>query len=146
MLAEDRARIVNEARRWIGTPYQHQASLRGVGCDCLGLVRGIWRALIGPEPELMPPYTPDWAEASGHDRLIELASRHFHACKSDWQPGDVLLFRFRSDLPVKHVAIAINNSTMIHAHDGACVAQVAIVPSWRRRIAAACSFPPLRTH
>ena len=29
--------------RWIGTPYRHQASLKGVGCDCLGLVRGVWR-------------------------------------------------------------------------------------------------------
>ena len=64
-----RARIVAEARAWIGTPYRHQASLKGVGCDCLGLVRGVWRAVIGPEPERAPPYAPDWAEASGMNRL-----------------------------------------------------------------------------
>ena len=144
MLSEDRARIIDEARTWIGTPYQHQASLRGIGCDCLGLVRGIWRALIGPEPELMPPYTPDWAEASGHDRLMELASRHFEACDGRWKSGDVLLFRFRAGLPVKHVAIALSDTSMIHAHDGASVAQVTIVPSWRRRIVAAYSFPTLQ--
>jgi hypothetical protein len=39
--------IVAETRAWIGTPYRHQASLKGVGCDCLGLVRGVWRAVIG---------------------------------------------------------------------------------------------------
>ncbi|MGA8997361.1 MAG: peptidase P60, partial [Pseudolabrys sp.] len=39
--------IVAETRRWIGTPYRHQASLIGVGCDCLGLVRGVWRAVVG---------------------------------------------------------------------------------------------------
>jgi NlpC/P60 family putative phage cell wall peptidase len=39
-----RAQIVVATRDWIGTPYQHQASLKGVGCDCLGLVRGVWRA------------------------------------------------------------------------------------------------------
>ena len=35
--------IVAAARSWIGTPYRHQASLKGVGCDCLGLVRGVGR-------------------------------------------------------------------------------------------------------
>jgi NlpC/P60 family putative phage cell wall peptidase len=39
--------ILEEARSWIGTPYQHQASLKGVGCDCIGLVRGVWRAVYG---------------------------------------------------------------------------------------------------
>ena len=48
------------ARGWLGTPYQHQASLKGVGCDCLGLVRGIWREAFGAEPEVPPAYAPDW--------------------------------------------------------------------------------------
>ena len=59
-----RSLIVAETRAWIGTPYRHQASLKGVGCDCLGLVRGVWRATIGDEPECAPPYAPDWAEAA----------------------------------------------------------------------------------
>ena len=42
-----RTRIIAEARAWIGTPYRHQARCKGVGCDCLGLVRGVWRALHG---------------------------------------------------------------------------------------------------
>ncbi|MEE8633091.1 MAG: hypothetical protein V3S93_01305 [Methyloceanibacter sp.] len=50
-----------KARGWLGTPYHHQASVKGVGCDCLGLVRGLWRELCGPEPEAMPRYTRDWA-------------------------------------------------------------------------------------
>ena len=41
--------IVAEAHRWIGTPYRHQASLRGVGCDCLGLLRGVWREVMVQE-------------------------------------------------------------------------------------------------
>jgi len=58
-----RSQIVAKTRDWIGAPYQHQASLKGVGCDCLGLVRGVWRAVIGEEPERAPPYAPGWAEA-----------------------------------------------------------------------------------
>ena len=45
----DRGRIVRLARSWIGTPYHHQASVRGVGTDCIGLVRGVWRA-TAPAP------------------------------------------------------------------------------------------------
>ncbi len=61
--------IVAAGRGWIGTPYRHQASLKGVGADCLGLVRGLWRELIGPEPEVLPAYSPDWAEAGGRETL-----------------------------------------------------------------------------
>jgi NlpC/P60 family putative phage cell wall peptidase len=63
-----RADIACEARRWIGTPYRHQASLHGVGCDCLGLVRGVWRAFYGDEPEVTPAYASDWAEAQEASR------------------------------------------------------------------------------
>ena len=68
-----RNRIIAEARAWIGTPYCHQASLKGVGCDCLGLVRGVWRVLHGAEPEAMPAYAPDWAEANGDEKLAAAA-------------------------------------------------------------------------
>ena len=61
--------IVAFARGWIGTPYCHQASLKGVGCDCLGLVRGVWRETLGAEPEGVPAYTPDWAEAGRAETL-----------------------------------------------------------------------------
>ena len=63
-------RIVAEALEWVGTPYRHQGSLKGVGCDCLGLVRGVWQAVYGVEPEAPGPYAADWAEATGEDRLL----------------------------------------------------------------------------
>ena len=99
-MSVERARIVAAARRWIGTPYLHQASLLHVGCDCLGLVRGVWREVIGDEPETTPPYGPDWAEALGRETLLEAARRHFTpVALADYRPGDTLLFRFRDLLP-----------------------------------------------
>lgn len=134
--------LVREARAWIGTPYQHQASLMGVGCDCLGLVRGVWRACIGPEPERAPPYAPDWAEATRRERLAEAGLKYFTPIDiAAFAAGDVLLFRWRENLPAKHLAIATSTTTMVHAHDGACVAEVAIAPFWRRRLAYAFAFP-----
>ncbi len=60
-----RSDIVTAARGWIGTPYRHQASVKGAGCDCLGLLRGVWREVVGPEPQTPPAYTAGWAEAPG---------------------------------------------------------------------------------
>ncbi len=141
MTAVDRGTIVAAARRWIGTPYQHQASLIHVGCDCLGLVRGVWREVIGPEPEDIPPYTPDWAEAGAAETLLGAADRHFRAAPLDaCRAGDVLLFRFRAHLPAKHVGIASGGGRMIHAHAGACVAETPI-DLWRGRLAGAFAFP-----
>jgi NlpC/P60 family putative phage cell wall peptidase len=139
-----RSAIVAEARSWIGTPYRHQASLKGVGCDCLGLVRGVWRAIIGPEPARAPPYAPDWAEATAAESLAEAAARYLTAVPLDrFAPGDVLLFRWRARLPAKHAAIVTAPDKMVHAHDGAAVAEVAIAPWWRRRLAYAFRFPGL---
>lgn len=137
-----RAAIVAEALSWVGTPYRHQASLKGVGCDCLGLVRGIWRALLGAEPEAMPAYTPDWAEAGGVDRLADAARRWLTEIDpTPARAGDLLLFRWRDDLPAKHAAILTAPGRFLHAHHGAAVATAALSPWWRRRTAGAFQFP-----
>jgi NlpC/P60 family putative phage cell wall peptidase len=141
-MTHSRSLIIAEARGWIGTPYMHQASLKGIGCDCLGLVRGVWRAVIGEEPERAPPYAPDWAEASKGEPLAAAAARHLLAVPPDvFEPGDVVLFRWRANLAAKHAAIVTSSDTMVHAHGGAAVAEVAIAPWWRRRLAYAFRFP-----
>ncbi len=133
--------IVAAARGWIGTPYLHQASLKGVGCDCLGLLRGVWREVVGPEPFAPPPYTPDWAEVSGRETLAEAATRCMDEIQtSAFAAGDIILFRWRPGLPAKHCGIATTPFAMVHAHDGAAVAEVAIGPWWRRHIAFAFRF------
>ena len=134
--------IVAEARTWIGTPYRHQASLKGVGCDCLGLLRGVWRAVVGAEPESAPPYSAGWAESGGGEALLDAARRHLVEVPGGaFQAGDVLLFRFRPYLPAKHCAIAASPDTMVHAHDGAAVCEVAVRPWWGRHLAGVFRFP-----
>ena len=134
--------IVDAARAWLGTPYHHQASLRSVGCDCLGLVRGVWRDVLGEEPEAPPPYSPHWAESLGQETLAAAAMRHLlPVSRGEERPGDVLLFRWRAHLPAKHCAILSEPDRIIHAHDGAAVAEVAFTPWWRRHLSHAFSFP-----
>ncbi len=134
--------IVAAAEAWLGTPYRHQASLCGVGCDCLGLVRGVWRDVLGREPEAVPAYTADWSEASGRETLAEAAARHLRPVGLDeLLPGDLLLFRWREGLPAKHIGILATGGRFIHAHQGAAVTSAALTSWWRRRIAFAFRFP-----
>jgi NlpC/P60 family putative phage cell wall peptidase len=131
--------IVAAARGWIGTPYQHQASVKHVGCDCLGLLRGVWRELRGPEPEIVPPYSRDWAEARGEEALYQALARHLTVIDPRAAaPGDVVLLRMKARSPAKHCGILAGRQdalTLIHARQNAKVSEEAFTPAWRRRLA-----------
>ena len=138
--------IVAIARSFIGTPYVHQASLKGVGCDCLGLLRGVWRELRGAEPEATPPYSPDWAEADGEETLYRALSRHLREVpSSELGPGDVALFRMARQGPAKHCGViaalkqrsgsALENLTLIHARQNHRVSEEPFTDFWQRRLA-----------
>ena len=134
--------IVAEARRWLGTPYHHQASARGIGTDCLGLVRGVWRALHGADAEAVPPYSRDWAEATGAETMLTAARRHLLEREREAiAAGDVLIFRYRTHAVAKHVGILADPTSMIHAIEGRAVVEVPFGQWWRRHLAAAFSFP-----
>lgn len=139
------ARIVAEARGWIGTPYRHQGTLRGAGADCLGLLRGVWRAILGEEPERVPPYTQDWAEPSGQEMLADAADRWLRRkCLTDAGAGDVLLFRMRDGSIAKHLGLAADLGdapTFIHAYTGHGVIESPLSDPWKRRIVGRFAFP-----
>ncbi len=98
-------RIVALARGWIGTPYVHQASCRGAGADCLGLIRGVWRELIGAEPEAVPAYRADWSEAARDERLWAGGAAASGARAKGWRRAAVVLFRMRDRGVAKHLGI-----------------------------------------
>lgn len=137
------ADVVDIARSWIGTPYHHQAAVMGVGCDCLGLIRGVWSARYGDEPEAIPNYSADWSEPQGHEALMQAATRHFTR-KTQADPGDVLLFRMRSGAVAKHLGILTGSGqspSFIHSYQGHGVVESPLTPAWQRRIAARFEFP-----
>ncbi len=106
-------RILEAARLWLGTPYVHQQSTRGAGCDCLGLLRGVWRDLYGAEPEPCPPYALDWA-AAGRDTLREAADRWLRPDAAEG-PGVVALYRLGSGPLATHCGILTGDARLIHA-------------------------------
>lgn len=137
--------VVAEAMSWVGTPYRHQGFRKGVGCDCLGLIRGVWHAVYGRELEHPGAYAADWSETDEGDRLTRAACRNFRQKDvATLAAGDLLLFRWRPHWPARHVGIAAGAAGFIHAYEGAsAVVMSPLVPQWRRRIAAAFAFPDL---
>jgi NlpC/P60 family putative phage cell wall peptidase len=123
----------------------HQASLKSVGCDCLGLVRGVWRRLYCEEPEALKPYSADWAETGGADALLEAARRHFiERPKADMAAGDVILFRWKPAHLAKHLGILVSEQAFIHAYEGHAVMISTLAPQWRSRIAGVFAFKPIK--
>ena len=146
-LSTSQAAIIAEARKWCGTPYQHQASCRGVGADCLGLVRGIYSALMPDAALAVPPYTRFAAPGDGED-LWQAAGLYLIPQKllppfeaAAFAPGDIVLFRLRPRLPARHLAIISAPDKMVHAlsHIGVC--EVAFTPWWRRHAVARFILP-----
>ncbi|MBZ0130611.1 MAG: C40 family peptidase [Rhodobacteraceae bacterium] len=148
------ARIVKATRRWIGTPYHDQATLRGVGCDCLGLLRGVWRDVVGPEPMPVPPYSRDWGEAGPVEVLAEAArAAMLEIPIADARTGDVILFRMRAGAIAKHCGILSGQDRcgrphrsgrsrrFIHAYERTGVIEEALTPAWQRRLVFAFRFP-----
>ncbi len=136
--------IVDLARDWIGTPYVHQASAKGAGTDCLGLLRGIWREIYGAEPVAIPPYSMDWSEAGGREDLLAAANKLLiRKDLADSAAGDVLLFRMRIGAVAKHLGIQgrMDPPSFIHAYFGHAVVESALTDPWQRKIVARYRFP-----
>lgn len=138
-------RIVAEALSWVGTPYRHQASCKGAGADCLGLLRGVWRHVYGEEPEGVPAYSADWSEPQGREELLWAAQRHLVAKPvGDAALGDVLLFRMRRGSVAKHLGLQTCDGaepSFVHAYSGQGVTVSPFSEPWARRVVARFCFP-----
>lgn len=136
----DPDRVIAAARRWIGTPYVRGAAAEGLGCDCIGLARGVWAEVAGVSvPPPAPPWSPDWAvslprllSALGRSIMIEIEPRAAG-------PGDLVAIRRTSGRPA-HIGILSDDGRIIHASEACGVVEVPL-SAWAGRIALAFRFP-----
>lgn len=134
--------IIRVARTWVGTPYHHQASLKGVGVDCVGLVRGVYRELYGVEPPELINYSADWGDSNGNEDMVAAAYRHLEPVSlDDIAPGHVVLVRWQDHRVAKHAMIITGDNRAIHAYNRAPVTEIHLNDWWRQRIVYAFAFP-----
>ena len=134
-----RATVVATAREWLGTRWQHQASLKGIGCDCIGLV-------VGVAHECGVAEAAAWAVDSrgqGYGRAPDSAML-LSACADYLDPlrpaaaraGDILLMRFAKE--PQHFAFVSLGGNIIHAYAQARrVVEHRLDALWRSRIVGA---------
>lgn len=143
MISDSRKHLIAEARSWIGTPYHYRAAVKGVGCDCVGLINALRAWCLQDSPIEMPPYKPDFADAGAQESLLAAGAEYLIPIDvGDEMPGDVLAFRWRKRMAVMHVGVLVDHDRVIHSRRGAGVCEVSVQP-WKDagNLAAAFSFP-----
>lgn len=129
-----RAEVVAEARSWIGTPFVHQARIKGIGVDCIGLVTQTAKAT-----GLLDVDATDYSRTPDPTRMREGLTRHLDAVPfKELQPADVIWFRVISE--PQHVGLVSEVTPklrMVHAYSrkrlNQCVEQD-VDGFWRSRI------------
>lgn len=144
-MTQDQARVVHAVRGWLGTPFAHQGRLKGVGCDCLGLVLGVWEELGGAVSQEVPAYTPDWDEPGRAEVLWRACGSHLSLTDVP-VAGDVLLFRMHPRSVAKHLGFLVpapGGDTLVHSVTRYGVVQTSLAAPLRRRQVAAFRLPGL---
>jgi NlpC/P60 family putative phage cell wall peptidase len=139
-----RAQIIEEARTWAGTRWHHQASKKGVGCDCIGLIVGVARVL-GIEGAAEYDACLE-ARGYGHipdpTMLTIMAKRFLLPINfDDMQVADILVMRFAVE--PQHFALISEAkcARIIHAYaEARRVTEHGMDALWRSRVVRAYSY------
>jgi NlpC/P60 family putative phage cell wall peptidase len=108
-----RQRIIDEAMTWLGTPYHHQARVKGCGVDCAQLLIQVFHN-VGLVPIINPGnYPQDWHMHRSEEQFLNWVKKYARQV-SNPLPGDVALFRFGRC--VSHGAIMLDKESLIHAY------------------------------
>jgi NlpC/P60 family putative phage cell wall peptidase len=111
-LDPQRQAIIAEAKTWIGTRFHHMASLKGAGCDCLGLIYGVYRA-VGLVGEIkIPFYRPDQFRHRSEETYLAGLLEYGHEVDCP-EPGDIALFKYGR--LYWHGGIVVEWPKLIHA-------------------------------
>lgn len=140
--------VIKEARTWVNTPYQHQAMVKGVGVDCVGLIVG-----VGLQTGALRLTEHEMKEYSGYGRLpnprnMEKAmKRHLvELALFEMKEGDIAWLQWRQGLPM-HLALVgthKGNMTLLHAlGDVGKVVEHTLTPQWDGRIVSFWRYPEL---
>jgi cell wall-associated NlpC family hydrolase len=111
--ARERARVIAEARTWLGTPFRDQSDVKGAGVDCAML---LVRCFVdtGIVPAFDPrPYAPQWHLHRDEEKFLAIIEKLGTEVAREPVPGDVIVYRFGRCF--SHGALVIDEKHVIHA-------------------------------
>ncbi len=100
--------IVQEAREYLGTPWKHQARVKGLAVDCIGLIGGVAVALglPGGEEWMSDPRLHNYGRTPDPEVLLAGCNAYLDPITiADAWLGDVLIMRARRIIFPTHFAI-----------------------------------------
>ena len=145
--------IVAEARTWIGTPFHWEASVKGVGCDCKGLIAGVARECGRAEGDSLEAALGGYSRQIDAGALAAGMARLFLAVLRDAPdgapqderffdrllPGDILLLAVGAHRQAVHLALFTGQDSMIHTYSKGpeMVIEVPLGRVWREAVVSA---------
>ena len=109
---EWRTYIIDEARKWKGTPYQHKGRKFKVGVDCGGLVYEVFNPLLGPFKPFPKDYPPDWCLHRENEMYLGFIEPYVEEVMFP-KPGGLAMFQIGRNFG--HAAIITEKKRFIHA-------------------------------
>lgn len=104
---ERQEQLKNELKTWVGTRFRHHASVKKMGCDCIGFVEGVFRHFnLLAKDFKMPEYDRDWHLHKISGLLVKSVKKTLNVDEiklPDIKNGDLCFYRFGKD--TAHVGI-----------------------------------------
>ncbi len=115
MTLEERTALIKEALSWEGTPYHHQAGVKGIGVDCAYLIGHIAKNAGLIKEFQVQPYSIEWHIHNSEEKMIDVIK--VFGCTEvpleEMQPGDILAFQYGRSC--SHLALLLEDNFIIHA-------------------------------
>ena len=134
---------VAEARAWLGTPFRHQSSMKGVACDCIGLVKGVGVSLglvdYDEQSDKARPYLNYRLLPDSKKMREGLAIFLVPITVSEATLADILFLAWTKE--PQHVAL-ITDCGIIHSYSGVGkVVEHSLDADWKHRVTSAYRYP-----
>jgi hypothetical protein len=92
--ADDRRRLIDVARTWIGTPFHDNQGAKGLGCDCAYFLARVAEEAGLVERVEIEPYSPQFMLHSDEEKFEGYLKRYAREIPEDaTETGDIVLYR-----------------------------------------------------
>lgn len=105
--------IIKEALTWEGTPYHHQAAVKGVGVDCAYFVGKIAEEVGLLKNFHVEPYSIEWHMHNEGEKMLAIIEGFGARLVEVARPGDILAFKYGRSC--SHLGIMLHDNKFIHA-------------------------------
>jgi cell wall-associated NlpC family hydrolase len=103
--------LIEVARSWLNTPWQHNQKTKGIGVDCVNFLN----AIANESGVIIEEIPEHYGRVATDNNIEEYLERNFKKKPTkDIEKNNIILYAFSGYK--NHVALATSNNTIIHAN------------------------------